>query len=143
MLPSGIKRAVGNQDYGIIRDILLREEVSDVGLMRMLNNPLVYIFIEDTENIVCFCMPISNRKYDIHLHRKYRCKGNIIYQMLWDMKEWMFNNTEAVSLINFVKENNRALKLLMGSLGSKRITIIPNSSDDNQNEVMYMYNKEI
>jgi len=135
-----IRRAQTNMDYGIIRDIV-GDEVDSGKLLTLLNQEQCYLFIDDEENICCACLPISLTRYDIHLHRKERIEGKRLLKFMIQVKNYMFSKTDCKAMINFASVENRAIAMMMGFLGSKRICKLKGTGINSEDEIMYMYSK--
>ena len=57
--------------------------------------------------------------------------------------DWIFDNTDAVVLMNFVPEKNKPLKMLMAHIGSECMGNIKGSGADGRDEIMYCYYKDM
>ena len=113
------------KDYGELLEILNNPSLEVKGtLMSTLRNPDCYIFTDEKYNICIMYLPIDSYKYNVHLYRKNKTSGCELKEFIYSTGYWMFQNTQATVLMNFVDERRRDLKMLMGAIGSTKISTI-------------------
>jgi len=136
-----MRRALGNSEYGVVEDIL-QGAIPHQGIFNLLNQQTHIVFVDDEDNICCIAMMISDTKYELHLHRKERIKGKVLLAFMQQVRDYMFNETKCTALLNFAPAENRAMIMMMGIFGSKRITKLKGTGVTGGDEVLYIYFKE-
>ena len=92
--------------------------------------PEIYWFLSDTEESVMVFMPMDNYRYDMHIYNKAKGDKKLIDWCI-TVGTHMLEETPAMTLINFVKEDRRDLRMFMASIGCKKVAKI-------RDEIMYV-----
>jgi hypothetical protein len=130
--------------YGDILDIIDEDSLEfKQNLMAWLSSPICHIFLDDDKNICMLFIPITLTKFDCHLHRKSRVKSKVMLEFMGSCVDWMFDNTDAIVLMNFVPIENRPLRLFMGHVGSVCMGTMKNTGRYGKDEVLYCYYKDM
>ena len=86
-----------------------------------------YFLMEDC------CMlyePMGLGKYQVHIYSLSRDKrGTQLKDFAIGTGRWMLDNTDAKVFFNFVEDNRLDLKIFMRMIGSKKIGLIPGTSE--------------
>lgn len=78
--------------------------------------------------------PMDNGRYNMHIYNTNRGDKDLV-KWCTDTGKWMFENTEAKNLINFVKKDRKDLRMFMIYIGSKKVCGIGD-------ETLYTYSRE-
>lgn len=130
-------------DYNIINNIINKTNciIPITVLYTFLKTESIKIFINSKETSCIIFVPVDEYKYNLHLYTTERRKLKELKSFIYKTGYWMFNNTSATCLINFVKESRKDLILLMPYLHTTKVGILKNSNDG-ENEIMYCAFKE-
>jgi len=85
--------------------------------LTLLNPNVHWFYKKDTAMVY---NPMDNGRYNMHIYNRARGDKGL---RNWCIRtgSWVFDNTEAKNLINFVKKDRRDLRFFMASLGSTKV----------------------
>jgi len=128
-----------NRDYGLcnildhadLMDILKNFHEEDAMVLRLRNE----LIQKDTKWFIfgdaCMCYePLGFSKYQAHIYCVSRDnRGRALVDFAVRTGRWMVDNTDCISILNFVKKDRRDIQFFMRMIGSKKVGRIPGTED--------------
>ena len=120
-------------DHADLMDILTNFFTEDEVHLRIRNElmgirPGLKWFIQKDS---CLCYePLGFSKYQAHIYCVSRdSRGAALRDFAIRSGRWMVDNTDCISILNFVKRDRKDIRLFMAAIGSKKVGIIPGTED--------------
>jgi len=120
-------------DYAELMGVLITFFDEDEIALRIRNDlvgivPKMKWFVQDD---YCMCYePLGFSKYQAHIYCVSRDnRGKLLRDFAVSTGRWMLDNTDCISILNFVKKDRRDIQFFMRVIGSKKVGIIPGTDD--------------
>jgi hypothetical protein len=110
-------------------DYCPKEPAKDLG-ENFLGESMVKVLMPNNDCVFIF-IPIMLSVYHAHMSALPIGRGKIAIREGKQVVEWMFNNTDCVSIIGFIPNFNRLALIYSKLVGLKRIGVIENSFKKN------------
>lgn len=88
-------------------------------------------FLEEGKYTMCF-EKMGNGRYQMHIYSKEEYRGKELKQWAIECGYCMFETTDAKELVNFVSRDRKDLRMLMASIGSRKVGVMPSG------DIMYV-----